>query len=142
MKIGEWEYDITKFKHPGGSVINYMLANIGADATEAFREFHSRSRTAEAWLRALPKRPATLDVATLYDAKERAMLADFARFRLQLEQEGEPRRSRPVPPRGPALTTPRSPPSDRTQASSTRPRPTSRSGWRSSRPSSPWASGC
>ena len=38
------EYDVTDFKHPGGSVIYYMLSNTGADATEAFKEFHYRSK--------------------------------------------------------------------------------------------------
>ena len=43
VKIGDVEYDVTDMKHPGGSVIYYMLSNVGADATEAFREFHYRS---------------------------------------------------------------------------------------------------
>ena len=46
------EYDVTDFKHPGGSVIYYMLSNTGADATEAFKEFHYRSkRRARRWRR-------------------------------------------------------------------------------------------
>ena len=35
VRVGDFEYDVTHFKHPGGSVIFYMLANTGADATEA-----------------------------------------------------------------------------------------------------------
>ena len=34
-------YDVTDFKHPGGSIINYVKNT--ADATEVFREFHHRS---------------------------------------------------------------------------------------------------
>ena len=61
VKIGDVEYDVTDMKHPGGSVIYYMLSNVGADATEAFREFHYRSRKAEKMLKCLPQRK--------YDAK-------------------------------------------------------------------------
>ena len=56
VKIGDVEYDVTDMKHPGGSVIYYMLSNVGADATEAFREFHYRSRKAEKMLKCLPHR--------------------------------------------------------------------------------------
>ena len=44
VRVDDVEYDVTNFKHPGGSVIFYMLSNTGADATEAFKEFHMRSR--------------------------------------------------------------------------------------------------
>ena len=30
VRVGDVEYDVTNFKHPGGSVIFYMLANTGA----------------------------------------------------------------------------------------------------------------
>ena len=43
VRVDDVEYDVTNFKHPGGSVIFYMLSNTGADATEAFKEFHMRS---------------------------------------------------------------------------------------------------
>ena len=46
VRIDDTEYDVTNFKHPGGSVINYMLTSLGADATETFREFHMRSKKA------------------------------------------------------------------------------------------------
>lgn len=78
------EYDVTDFKHPGGSVIFYVLSNTGADATEAFREFHARSRKARKALAALPSRPAKSN-APVEDAE---MLADFARWRKELEREG------------------------------------------------------
>jgi fatty acid desaturase 2 (delta-6 desaturase) len=52
LRFGDVEYDVTHFKHPGGSVIFYMLANTGADATEAFNEFHMRSPKAWKMLKA------------------------------------------------------------------------------------------
>lgn len=34
-------YDVTDFKHPGGSIIKF-LSGSGADATPSYREFHVR----------------------------------------------------------------------------------------------------
>lgn len=102
VKIGDVEYDVTDMKHPGGSVIYYMLSNVGADATEAFREFHYRSRKAEKMLKCLPQRK--YDAKSHYssskynnnnnsnyqpiDTSDSAMLKDFATFRLGLEKDG------------------------------------------------------
>ena len=36
-------YDISKFKHPGGNIINYYL---NEDATNAFNQFHMKSKKA------------------------------------------------------------------------------------------------
>jgi len=85
VRVGETEYDVTNFKHPGGSVIFYMLSNTGADATEAFKEFHMRSPKAWKMLKALPQRPAATPRSADPDAP---MLEDFARWRAQLEKEG------------------------------------------------------
>jgi fatty acid desaturase 2 (delta-6 desaturase) len=78
--IGDRKYDITNFNHPGGNVINYMVK--GQDATEAYREFHNRSKRADTVLRSLPselvERPTD----------DREMLDDFAKFRAQLVEEG------------------------------------------------------
>lgn len=49
-------YDVTNFKHPGGSVIKFLTD--GGDATEAFEEFHGRSKKASLVLRGLPSRAA------------------------------------------------------------------------------------
>jgi fatty acid desaturase len=78
--IGDRKYDITNFNHPGGNVINYMAK--GQDATEAYREFHQRSKKADMVLRSLPSEP----VARPTD--DRDMLDDFAKFRAQLVDEG------------------------------------------------------
>ena len=101
VKIGDLEYDVTDMKHPGGSVIYYMLSNVGADATEAFREFHYRSRKAEKMLKCLPQRKydAKSHYSSKYnnnnnsnyqpiDTSDSAMLKDFATFRLGLEKDG------------------------------------------------------
>lgn len=45
-------YDITNFDHPGGNVINYAC---GQDATDVFREFHYRSKSARRVLQTLPR---------------------------------------------------------------------------------------
>lgn len=68
-----------------------MLANSGADATEAFEEFHFRSTKAHKVLASLPSRKAPpLPESGLYagsksDAK---VLANFAAFRADLVREG------------------------------------------------------
>ena len=85
VRVGETEYDVTNFRHPGGSVIFYMLSNTGADATEAFLEFHMRSPKAWKMLRCLPSRPAAVPRSASEDAP---MLEDFARWRAELEREG------------------------------------------------------
>jgi hypothetical protein len=79
--IGEYEYDITNFKHPGGNVINYMTN--GQNATEAFNEFHFRSTKARAILASLPKRK--LDAP---HPNDREVLDDFKKFRQSLVDRG------------------------------------------------------
>ena len=79
--IGDYEYDITNFKHPGGNVINYMTN--GQNATEAFNEFHFRSKKALNVLASLPKKK--LDTPHLTD---REVLEDFTKFRQSLIDRG------------------------------------------------------
>ena len=50
-------YDVSKMKHPGGSVIKFY-AGKGIDATQAFDNFHIRSKKAKKILEHLPSRPA------------------------------------------------------------------------------------
>ena len=50
-------YDITNFKHPGGSVIDFYV-NSGADASFAFKEFHQRSKKTQLVLKSLASRKA------------------------------------------------------------------------------------
>lgn len=80
-------YDVTTFKHPGGSIINYLTE--GGDATEAFVEFHGRSAKAQKMLKALPNREASADVVASrgFNGKE-ALSRDYAALRKELEEEG------------------------------------------------------
>lgn len=50
-------YDVSKMKHPGGSVIKFY-AGKGIDATQAFDNFHIRSKKAKKILEHLPSRAA------------------------------------------------------------------------------------
>ncbi|WZN65742.1 fatty acid desaturase [Chloropicon roscoffensis] len=87
VSIDGVEYDVTDFKHPGGSVINYMLTSLGADATETFNEFHMRSKKAKLVLKSLPKRIAQggRDFA---NKKEQELLEAFKQFRQELTRDG------------------------------------------------------
>lgn len=100
-------YDVTGFKHPGGSIIKF-LSGSGADATATYREFHVRSKKADKFLKSLPSREATAQeiksaselsklnppsngtpAAPLTDlAKVDALNKDFEAFRDQLIAEG------------------------------------------------------
>ena len=77
------EYDITDFKHPGGSVIHSMTE--GQDATIAFQEFHYRSKTAGRILNSLPNIKLEKNKENDKDAD---MLDDFIQFRKSLENRG------------------------------------------------------
>ena len=78
IRIGEYEYDITNFNHPGGNVIHFMTK--GQDATNAFEEFHYRSKKARLILQSLPREKI------IHPSDE--MLLDFTRFRNSLEERG------------------------------------------------------
>eukprot|EP00730_Choanoeca_flexa_P014736 TRINITY_DN6550_c0_g1_i2.p1 TRINITY_DN6550_c0_g1~~TRINITY_DN6550_c0_g1_i2.p1 ORF type:complete len:418 (+),score=106.99 TRINITY_DN6550_c0_g1_i2:69-1322(+) len=80
-------YDVTDFKHPGGSIIKFLVND--GDATEAFEEFHMRSRKAQYMLKALPHRPAPKDVMAErgYNGKEE-LTRDYAKLRRELQDEG------------------------------------------------------
>jgi fatty acid desaturase len=79
--IGDNEYDITNYNHPGGSVINYMTQ--GQDATQAFNEFHYRSKKAQTVLKSLPYVSIKSN-----EPEDKKMLEDFAKFRDSLEKRG------------------------------------------------------
>jgi fatty acid desaturase len=80
-------YDVSNFKHPGGSVIKFLTS--GGDATEAFLEFHNRSKKAHLVLKGLTSRPAPPEVMKTrgFNGKE-ALTRDYLAFRKQLEKEG------------------------------------------------------
>lgn len=82
-------YDVTSLKHPGGSVIGFYTGN-GIDASQAFNNFHIRSKKAKKYLDSLPSRPApstTLKAAAPLPGQQ-ALLADFDELTRQLEAEG------------------------------------------------------
>ena len=70
-------YDVSKMKHPGGSVIQFY-AGKGIDATQAFTNFHIRSKKAKKILEHLPSRAATKQELTgnLLDGQQ-SLLEDF-----------------------------------------------------------------
>mmetsp|Transcript_31433 Transcript_31433/g.100524 ORF Transcript_31433/g.100524 Transcript_31433/m.100524 type:complete len:456 (-) Transcript_31433:142-1509(-) len=74
-------YDVSDFikRHPGGSIIKLSL---GSDATDAYNNFHIRSKKADKMLRALPSRSVADGFA------RDALSADFEALRAQLEAEG------------------------------------------------------
>lgn len=80
-------YDVTNFKHPGGSVIKFY-AGKGIDATEAFNNFHIRSKKAMTLLKSKPNRPAMNE-----DKKEKLhgqtkLMKDFEKLTKELIDEG------------------------------------------------------
>ncbi len=87
-------YDITEFKHPGGSIIDY--AKNAGDATEVFREFHYRSPIARNVLHSLPDYncgPESVPAHALapefqMTQRQEAMTADFREMRTNLVNQG------------------------------------------------------
>jgi len=85
--INDVMYDVTDFKHPGGSIIKFLVE--GGDATEAFVEFHGRSKKANAVLKSLKKRDATKNDLDMRGSTKYAELSkDYAALRKEFEEEG------------------------------------------------------
>lgn len=87
--VDDRQYEVSEFNHPGGSVIDYMTN--GQNATEAFREFHYRSKKAHAVLKTLPSAPLAERHST-----DREVLDDFERLRHSLVLRGFFEPSRPL----------------------------------------------
>ena len=85
---GDW-YDISSFKHPGGTIIKHYHDN---DATEVFNSFHYRSAKAKAILKNLPKLTHIKDTPSLesYENFDQniEMLKDFNEWRKSLIDRG------------------------------------------------------
>ena len=82
-------YDITDFKHPGGSIIDY--AKNAGDATEVFREFHYRSPISRNVLRSLPEYDGGNDDTATGPAltpRQEEMTTDFREMRTNLVNQG------------------------------------------------------
>jgi len=87
IRLGDKQYNVTHFKHPGGSVMNYMdvsHAN-GSDAQHVFKQFHLRSVRAVRVLKALPSKPYVFNTSVDEDD---AMLQDYVEFTNLLIEEG------------------------------------------------------
>uniref|UniRef100_A0A6V3KQU5 Uncharacterized protein n=1 Tax=Lotharella globosa TaxID=91324 RepID=A0A6V3KQU5_9EUKA len=80
---GRW-YSIKDFarKHPGGRIVNFYR---GKDASQAYREFHTRSTRADKWLKNMKSRPAK-EGESVVDTD--ALTKDFVQLRKDLEAEG------------------------------------------------------
>lgn len=78
-------YDVTNMKHPGGSVINFY-AGKNIDATEAFGNFHIRSKKAKKIMEHLPSRAAEKSAEKL--PGQSALMDDFDKLTRELEAEG------------------------------------------------------
>jgi fatty acid desaturase 2 (delta-6 desaturase) len=81
-------YDVSEMKHPGGTIIDFY-AGKGIDASQAFMNFHVRSKKAKKFLDSLPSRPADQKVvkANLLPGQSE-LLADFDQLTRDLEAEG------------------------------------------------------
>ena len=80
-------YDITGFRHPGGSVLKFFKGT--GDATEAFVEFHYRSKHARKMLANLPNRANPVAAKPSKDQVRLDKLsANYLAFRKQLVREG------------------------------------------------------
>ena len=80
-------YDVGAFNHPGGSIIRFLQGH--GDATEAWHEFHARSKKAKLMLKSLPSRKAPKAVLDARQGNGRPELArDFAALREELRVEG------------------------------------------------------
>ncbi|CAM9341143.1 unnamed protein product [Ectocarpus fasciculatus] len=81
-------YDVSSLKHPGGSIIKFY-AGKGIDASNAYDEFHVRSKKAKKFLDSLPSREADKKVEQGKMLKgQEALLADFAKLEAELTKEG------------------------------------------------------
>jgi fatty acid desaturase len=79
-------YDITDFKHPGGSIIDY--AKNAGDMTDTFREFHYRSPIARNVLRSLPVYDGDDAGAAALTPRQQDMTADFREMRTNFVNQG------------------------------------------------------
>jgi cytochrome b involved in lipid metabolism len=77
---GRW-YDITAFekRHPGGSIIKWYK---GKNASEAYAEFHNRSKKADKFLSSIPSRAD--EGKSQLDGNLDPLTKDFNELRQQL----------------------------------------------------------
>ena len=73
-------YDVTNFDHPGGSILKFYVNN-GSNASNAFHQFHHKSKIAYKYLNSLPKRTCT-------ENNESELSKNFTKFYKELKSEG------------------------------------------------------
>jgi len=83
-------YDVTEYskKHPGGSVMGFY-AGKDIDATQAFMNFHLRSKKAKSIMKSLPQRKADVkETSKNYLPGQKDLIEDFNKLQHDLEAEG------------------------------------------------------
>jgi len=81
-------YDVTNLKHPGGSVIKFYSGK-DIDATQAFNNFHIRSKKAKKYMDSLPSRSADeKKLEKNFLPGQKSLLEDFNQLQRDLEKEG------------------------------------------------------
>jgi len=85
MLIDGMLYDISNFKHPGGTIIGFYKGH--GDATATFKQFHIRSQKAEKMLKALKSRPCPAEEAALWSRND-ALAKDFQKLHDDFVAEG------------------------------------------------------
>ena len=80
-------FDVKDFNHPGGTILKFYSGN-GIDATEAFNNFHVRSKKARAVMTGLPNRAADEKLVAEKLKGQSALMKDFAELTAQLTKEG------------------------------------------------------
>ena len=83
IKINDVVYDISNFKHPGGSIFNQF---INTDATTSFNEFHFRSKKAHQVLKSLPIKEINLKDDNFFENKE--LREDFKKLKKTILNAG------------------------------------------------------
>uniref|UniRef100_A0A6A7G9V0 Delta-5 desaturase n=1 Tax=Hirondellea gigas TaxID=1518452 RepID=A0A6A7G9V0_9CRUS len=91
-------YNVSSFKHPGGSIIKFFYRDNAInctypDATTTWHAFHSRSKRARILLKSLPSRIYEGSPSSSSDSKSSGtikdqMIEDFHQFESELRQEG------------------------------------------------------
>jgi len=80
-------YDVSKFKHPGGTIIKFFQGS--GDATEVAGQMHIRSKKFEKVLASLPSRPAPTNVlAKTRPPRMEALSQDFEKLVKELVADG------------------------------------------------------
>jgi fatty acid desaturase 2 (delta-6 desaturase) len=79
-------YDCANFKHPGGTVIKFLMGS--GDATATFDQFHLRSKKAKKILASLPKRAASADTIAKVTGNQAELAKDFQKLTDDLKAEG------------------------------------------------------